>query len=85
MFSVPLSYFLIAYLIFLLIFVIFSVANVYHIYSTGTFTAAAALITTIVIVWCLLVLIATYLGLLNVDWQSSATFFGSNGLLNFGF
>lgn len=85
MFSVSLAYFLTAYLIFLVIFAIFSAANVYHIYSTGTFTAAAALVTTIVIVWCLLVLVATYLGLLGVNWQSATTFFGSGSLLNFNF
>ncbi len=83
MISIPLWAFLTAYLVFLLIFLLFSFANVYHIYSTGTFTFAAGVITVLVSAWCLVILAATYTAIVAINWNVNAVFFGPGGLLIF--
>lgn len=81
MFSIPLFILLALYLIFLVIFFLFSFANVYHIYSTGTFTLPVFFITFLVGIWCLLILLATYYYTNSVDWQLHLTFFGPGGMV----
>lgn len=83
MFSIPFFALLVAYLIFLAVFVIFSIANVYHLYHTGTFTFAAVTVTILTTVWVLLVLGATIPVIMSVDWNTSVVFMGNGGFVTF--
>lgn len=83
MFSFPLWAFLVVYAIFLVVFLIFSFANAYHLYATGTFTTAAFFVTLLVSAWCLIILATTYNATAAIDWNESAIFFGPGGTLVF--
>lgn len=83
MFSIPLYFILVAYFIFLAIFFLFSAANVYHIYSTGTFTFPAIGVTAIVSAFCVLILFITFTNLISVNWDASLVFFGPSGIISF--
>ena len=83
MFSFPFAALLVAYAIFIVIFLIFSAANVYHIYHTGTFTIVAAAVTIIVSVWSLLVLVATIPVIMGIDWGTAVVLFGPGGTISF--
>ena len=83
MFSIPLYIFLAAFLIYFVFFLLFSAANVYHIYSTATFTMPALVITLWVSLWCIVIVAATFVAVSGVDWQSSIVFLGSNGIISF--
>lgn len=81
MLSIPLFIFLAIYCIYLLFFLLFSAANVYHIYSTATFTAPAVLITVGVSLWCMMILAATFIAITGVDWQTTLVLLGNQGLI----
>jgi hypothetical protein len=83
MITIPLFVFLICYLAYLLLFIIFSVANVYHLISTGTFTFAACAVTAFTAAWCALVLIFTYVSLAGMNWHSNLILFGPGGFMLF--
>lgn len=83
MFSIPFYFVLIAYFIFLAIFFLFSAANVYHIYSTGTFTFPSIAVTTLVSALCILILFVTFTNLISVNWNTSLVFFGPSGIISF--
>lgn len=83
MFSIPFYFILVAYFIFLGIFFLFSAANVYHIYSTGTFTLPAITITSIVSALCILILFATFTNIISVNWSAVVVFFGPGGIVSF--
>lgn len=81
--SIPFVILLVLYAIFLLIFFIFSAANVYHLYHTGTFTFPAIVVTIITALWCVLVLLATIPVIMSVDWNAAVVFFGPGGAITF--
>ncbi len=83
MFSIPFYFILIAYFIYLAIFFIFSSVNVYHIYSTGTFTIPAMIVTSVVSILCVLILFATFTSLMAVNWDAVMVFFGPAGFITF--
>lgn len=83
MFIIPLYVALIAYAIFLAVFFIFSLANVYHVYSTGTFTFTSVTITLLVTLWCLAVLGITFFTLIDVNWSTNIVLFGPYSLISF--
>lgn len=83
MIIIPLYILLVGYLIFLAIFFIFSLANVYHIYSTGTFTFTSLSVTLLVAIWCLGVLGITFLSLMDINWTMNIVFLGPGGLISF--
>lgn len=83
MFSIPLYFILVLYFIFLAIFLIFSAANVYHVYSTGTFTLPSLTITTLVSAFCVFILFVTFTNLIGVNWNAEALFFGPAGVISF--
>ncbi|MCX6781364.1 MAG: hypothetical protein NT003_04625 [Candidatus Magasanikbacteria bacterium] len=79
----PFYYILFAYLIFLAIFFIFSFANISHLYATGTFTLPAFAVTSIVSIWCVLILGATLVSLANVNWNTTVVLLGPAGFVTF--
>ena len=83
MFSIPFYFILVAYFIFLAIFFLFSTANVYHIYSTGTFTIPAVLVTTIVSALCVVILFGTFTNIISVNWNALVVFFGPGSIVSF--
>lgn len=83
MLTFPFFFILIAYVIFLIIFFIFSGANVYHIYSTGTFTLPALAVTTLVSFVCVSILALTYVNLIGLDWNISVVLFSDLGFISF--
>lgn len=83
MFSIPFYFVLLAYLLYLAIFFIFSFANVYHIYSTGTFTVPAIIITAIVSFACVGILIVTLMNVATINWNTAVVFFGPGGIISF--
>ncbi|MDQ5931400.1 MAG: hypothetical protein QG607_101 [Patescibacteria group bacterium] len=83
MFSIPLYFILVLYFIFLAIFFVFSAANVYHVYSTGTFTIPSLTITTLVSAFCVFVLFITFTNLIAINWSTSILFFGPAGVISF--
>lgn len=83
MISIPLYVFAIVYLLFLLIFLLFSFANVYHIVSTATFTFPVMVITAFTCAWCIGILILTAWGVSEAQWSASMIFLGPGGLIAF--
>ncbi len=79
MFSFPFYFILIAYFLYLAIFLIFSAANVYHIYSTGTFTMPAIIVTSITSILCILILALTFTNLIGINWDTLIVFLGPSG------
>lgn len=83
MFSIPFYFILIAYFLYLAIFFLFSIANVYHIYSTGTFTFPAIAVTSIVSAICVAILFLTFTNLVGINWSATVEFFGPGGIISF--
>jgi len=83
MLSFPFFFILIAYFIFLVVFFIFSGANVYHIYSTGTFTLPALAVTAIVSFACVSILALTFSNLIGLDWNTTIVLFSDIGIISF--
>lgn len=69
MIEIPLYFFLVAYGIFLLIFFAFAAINLYHVYTTGTFTGAMLLISTFLAVMTAVTLIVTGFFIAQTDWS----------------
>ena len=83
MITLPLYFFLAIFLLYFLFFIFFSAANVYHIYSTATFTVPALFVTGGVVLWCLFVLSATFLAVNETNWQTSLVLLGPAGIISF--
>lgn len=83
MFSVPLYIFLIAFALFVIIFILFSIANVYHIVSTATFTFPVAFVTVLTVAWCFSIVLLTYIGTNEANWSADMLVLGPNGLISF--
>ena len=83
MITIPVFVFLIAYLLYLFIFLLFSLANVYHIVSTGTFTGVAFVVTAIPTAGCIAVLVTTYYMLVDINWYSNLILLGPGGFVLF--
>ena len=83
--TIPLYFLLLAYGIAVVIFVIFFAVNVYHIVSTGTFTYAATVMTSLIIGLSIFVLIITILLLRDVSWSQSVTLWGGTSEVLIGF
>lgn len=83
MFAIPLYVFAIVYVLFLLIFLLFSFANVYHIVSTATFTFPVVLTTTFTVLWCIGILVLTFWGISEANWSASMVFLGPGGIVAF--
>lgn len=76
--TLPVYTLLFLYLIFLTIFAIFSIVNVYHVVVTGTFTLASFFITFFVSVLTVITLYFTWHLLKDIDWQQPMTLFNSD-------
>lgn len=82
MISIPLYLILFAYLLFLAVFAIFSIVNVYHIVISASFTLASFFMSFLVFALTVLTLYFTAQLLIGVDWQTpvvilSADWFGA--------
>jgi len=75
MLTVPLYIFLFIYLLFLCVFTILSLINLYHIVSTGTFTFVSFIMTFFTFVATVLTLYFTWHLLSGIDWQQPLTLF----------
>lgn len=71
MMTIPLWYFLIAYGGFLVVFVALMIINVYHIYSTGTFTRPVLVMFLFVFIMSIITLVVTGLFLWGADWSDA--------------
>lgn len=78
MFTIPLYSFLFIYAGFLLIFLIFSLINVFHITGTGTLTLTSFFVTFIVSALTVLIFYATWYFLQGTDWQTPVTVWNSS-------
>ncbi|MDO8499865.1 MAG: hypothetical protein Q7S66_04365 [bacterium] len=72
MFILPLYLFLFAYFAFLLLFLTFAFFNVGHIVHTGSMTGVSFAVTLVSMVLTVFIFYATYLLLMEVDWQTIA-------------
>lgn len=75
MLTVPIYIFFFAYFIFLIIFAFFSIVNLAHLFHTGAFTFVSLSVTIIVTIITILIFMATWFLLQNVDWQQTITLF----------
>lgn len=83
MLTIPLYFFLFAYLIFLAIFAAFSIVNFYHILATASFTLASFILSFFVFALTTLTLYFTWQLTIDVNWQTPVTLFNSSWLTNF--
>lgn len=80
--AVPLFYFLIAYAVFLGIFIIFSIINLSHLHYTGALTFVSFLMALFMGALAVGTLFFTYTLLAQTDWQTSVTLFNSAWITN---
>lgn len=71
MLTVPLYIILFLYFAFLLVFLIFSILNFYHIIMAGSFTLASFIFSFFTFTLAVLTLYFTYYLLADVDWQQA--------------
>jgi len=76
--ALPLYIFLFAYLIFLAIFIAFSIINFYHIVATASFTIASFMMSFFVFAITILTLYMTYTLLMDVNWQQTFLLFDTS-------
>jgi len=69
-FDITLSWFLVPYGLFLLVFIIFSLVNLYHILRWGGYTFVGFVATFIFLAGAILCLFSTYEHLKIIDWQT---------------
>lgn len=79
---IPLFYFLIAYFVFLGIFVIFSIINLAHLHQTGAMTFISFLMTLLVSALVVVTFFFTYTLLAQTNWQTPVTLFNSAWITN---
>ncbi len=82
MFALPYMVILAVYALFLIFFLLVSYANAYHLYSTGTFTRPALLVTSIMCVWCFVIIGLSVIQLARVDLGARFVFFGPAGVVS---
>jgi hypothetical protein len=82
MLTIPLYSFLFIYILFLAIFVAFSIMNFYHVVMTASFTLASFVLTFFTFTLTVLTLYFTWYLLGGVDWQTPITLFDSSWLTN---
>lgn len=70
------------YFFFLLAFVIFTMINIGHLISTGTFTTTSFAATFIFIVYTIIILGLTWFQIANIDWQQQVTIWDPAWLRN---
>jgi len=78
MVTIPLYTLLFAYLIFLAIFLIFSMINFYHIIMTASFTFASFVVTFIIFTLTVLTFYFTWSLLVDIDWKAPLIVFNSD-------
>lgn len=84
MFSIPLYALLILYILFTLVFFVFFLINVYHIFVTGTFSAATLLVTIIILALATGTIFETFYLLSDVSWSQPIISFDTNLFPGFG-
>ncbi|MBI5222460.1 MAG: hypothetical protein HY980_03115 [Candidatus Magasanikbacteria bacterium] len=82
MLTIPLYFFLFAYLIFLAIFAVFSIINFYHILATASFTLASFILSFFIFALTALTFYFTWQLIIDVNWQTPVTLFNSNWITN---
>ncbi|OGH71360.1 MAG: hypothetical protein A2921_02185 [Candidatus Magasanikbacteria bacterium RIFCSPLOWO2_01_FULL_43_20b] len=82
MLTVPLYFFLFAYLIFLAIFAVFSILNFYHVLETVSFTLTSFITSFFIFSLTVLTLYFTQQLLIEIDWQTPVVLFNSNWVSN---
>ena len=83
MLTIPLYFFLFAYLIFLAIFAVFSIINFYHILATASFTLASFILSFFVFALTALTFYFTWQLTADVNWQTPVTLFNGGWLTSF--
>ena len=82
MLTIPLYSFVFVYLLFLTVFVAFSIMNFYHVVMTASFTLSSFIMTFFTFTLTVLTLYFTWYLLGGVDWQIPVTLFDSTWLTN---
>ena len=73
--TVPLYVFLFIYLLFLTVFVVFTVINLYHIFASASFTLASFAMSFFIFASTVMVFYVTFQLLVDVNWQQTVTLF----------
>lgn len=77
MLSIPLYAFLLIYFLFLVIFCLFFLINIGHLFQTAALTGASLFVAILMIAASSIVIWATWYLLQNADWQQGVTIFDS--------
>lgn len=80
MLSIPLYSFLLAYAVFLIVFVIFFLVNFFHILLTGTTSFSSFLVTIFVVALSAFIIFTTWNLLQATDWTQSITIWNRSWL-----
>jgi len=86
LFALPLYVFLFLFFGFLVIFAIFFLIDLYHLFETSSLTLTSLFITILVMAVSVITLFAVWYLLQDVDWQTQITIFDSSwitGVFNF--
>jgi hypothetical protein len=75
MLNIPIYIFLFLYLLFLCLFVVFSIINIYHIVMSASFTLASFIITFFMMALTIFTLYFTFELIKNADWTQTITIF----------
>ncbi len=73
--AIPLYIFLFFYLIFLAVFLSFSIINFYHIIATASFTIISFVVSFFILTITILTFYLTYTLLIDVNWQQTLLLF----------
>ncbi len=74
---IPLSIFFIIYILFLGVFVVFSLIHLYHIIASASLTAVSFFITFILVSFTVITLFLTFRSLVGTNWKTPVTIFNS--------
>jgi len=78
MIAIPFYIVLFIYLLFLCVFLIFSLINFYHIVSTSSITISSFMVTFFVFALAMLTLFYTWQTVIPIDWSQGIVLFDSN-------
>ena len=82
MIQIPLYIFLFIYFGFLIIFTIFSIINIGHIFATASYTITSFVFTLMTLVMTMAIFFFTWILLQNVDWTQMVKIFDSGWFTN---
>lgn len=76
--DIPLAFFLLAYVIFVGFFLVFTLFNIFHIVKFGVKSVGAYVVTFSYVALSLAVLIVSYIYIAQIDWNQTVTLFSSS-------